>query len=177
MIDQLHQDHIHIARLLDFIDREVVKAGTAERPDYHLLNEVMYYMTHYPDLYHHPHEDRIFARLRATGKVPVSEIDEVSEQHKTLLEQGLRFRELLEAILRTEGVRVDDFVATAQAYSRLQRAHLDREEGVLFDAARQFLSEADWRAIDAAWEGAPDPLFGAVVKAQYAYLAKALERG
>lgn len=174
VIERLHQDHIHIARLLDFIEREVAKAGTAEPPDYTLLRDVMYYMTHYPDVFHHPREDAIFEHLGARDPAAAREVDAMCAQHEEILARGSDFYRIIGAVMAESIVLVDDFVALARAYVELQRAHLNHEEGVIFPLARRLLPPHEWAEIDAAFEVPDDPVFARPLAGMYERLRREL---
>ncbi len=174
VIDQLHQDHAHIARLLDFVDAEVAKAGGEEPPDLYLLRDVMHYMTQYPDRYHHPKEDRIFGLLREHAGVDGADVDAVLGQHERLSQSGLAFLEAVEALLRDRGMLVSVFKELAAAYSAMQRAHLNLEEATLFKLARERLTDAEWAAVDAEFAVEADPLFGDGIRGGYEHLERAL---
>lgn len=177
VIDQLHQDHVHIARLLDFVDAEVGKAGGEGQPDLYLLRDVMHYMTQYPDRYHHPREDRIFALLKEHEGVDAGEVDAVLAQHELLSDAGRSFLAAVEALLRDRGMLVSEFKQLASGYTHLQRQHLDREEGGLFRLARAHLTADEWAAVDAEFATEPDPVFGDGIRGAYASLESALEFG
>lgn len=174
VMDQLSQDHIHIARLLDFIDAEVAKAGTAHDLEIALLRDIMEYVTTYPDVYHHPLEDQLFAELKGHPDAAGSEIDEIQAEHTELMALGRTFLEALDLLLMDEGLRVDKFVAMARAYTTRQRQHLRREERGLFRLARETLTAEEWAELDAGFARAPDPVFGQGVKRMYETLSKAL---
>ncbi len=175
VLDKLHQDHVNLARCLDFLDGELAKLGGNTEPDFELMQDVMRYVTSYPDVYHHPWEDRIFARLRTHPKVDSSEIDSVLGEHEQLAMHGQRFLDALVALEADAILRTDTFVSLATNYTQLQRVHLDHEEGRLFKLADQLLSDADWAAIEAADERPTDPLFGAELKAEFARIAAELD--
>ncbi len=177
VMDQLSQDHIHIARLLDFIDREVVKAGEEPGPEVGLLRDVMRYMTSYPDLYHHPLEDQLFAELRGHPDAGPGEITAIQAEHTEILLLGRRFLDTLEQLMMDEGVRVDAFVGMAREYTAMQRRHLHREERGLFRLARETLTPQEWAELDAGFARAPDPVFGQGVKRMYETLSRALAQG
>jgi len=63
VIAALDSDHANIAKLLELIESEILAIEVGKTPDYPLLQDIMRYMTHYPDRYHHPKEDLIFAQL------------------------------------------------------------------------------------------------------------------
>src|SRR6476620_11823576 len=60
-----HVDHVNFARLLNLLEGEVDLLHDAGSPHYQLMLDIMYYMTHYSAVLHHPKEDLVFARLNA----------------------------------------------------------------------------------------------------------------
>ncbi len=170
VIDQLHRDHVNIVKLLDYLESELAKVGGDRIPDFQLMHEVMHYMTSYPDIYHHPREDVIFRKLREKPGIDVGAIDEVLAEHVDLIARGKRFRAALRTVLSESMMLTEEFLAIANDYIAMQRRHLDREEGSLFRLAREHLDDDEWRDIDVAFEDAPDPLFGRLVKAEYRHI-------
>jgi hemerythrin-like domain-containing protein len=175
VLDQLHRDHVHIVRLLDFVEAEVAKAGGDGHPDLYLLRDVMHYMTRYPDVYHHPREDRIFALLRGCEGVDIAELDAVLAEHESLTETGKAFLDAVEALLRDRGMLVAEFKTLADGYTKLQRRHLNREEGSLFKQARAKLTAEQWDEIQATFVMKDDPVFGAGLRTEYERLVQELE--
>ena len=54
-------------------------------PDYHLLLEIVDYLTHYPDQYHHPREDLLFTRMLESDSKFRRKLDRLEREHDTLL--------------------------------------------------------------------------------------------
>ena len=42
---------------------ELDRFSRGQAPDYELMLDIMFYMTHYPDAVHHPKEDLAFAKI------------------------------------------------------------------------------------------------------------------
>ncbi len=63
VMDKLHADHAHIARLMSLLEEQIQLIHAEENPDAPLMQDIMAYMTHYPDLIHHPLEDLIFEHV------------------------------------------------------------------------------------------------------------------
>ena len=170
VIDQLHQDHINIVKLLDYLESELAKVGGDRIPDFQLMHEVMHYMTSYPDIYHHPREDLIFGRLKGRPGVDDDAIDDVLVEHQEIARRGKRFRAALRTVLSESMMLTEEFLDIANQYIDLQRRHLDREETSLFKQAREKLSDEEWQEIDSVFHNVPDPLFGRLVKAEYRHI-------
>jgi hemerythrin-like domain-containing protein len=61
-IMRLREEHVHFRKLLDLLEKQLNFFHVGETPDYSLLTDVLHYMINYPDRFHHPTEDVIFAR-------------------------------------------------------------------------------------------------------------------
>jgi hemerythrin-like domain-containing protein len=57
---ELREDHRNMAVVLDLLDEIVAIMGNGDDPDFELLDEIMRYMTVYPDAVHHPKEDVVY---------------------------------------------------------------------------------------------------------------------
>jgi len=64
-IDQWHAEHANFAQLLALLERQLARFHADEQPDYVLMLDVVEYLRHYPDRFHHAREDVAFERLVA----------------------------------------------------------------------------------------------------------------
>lgn len=64
-IDALQKEHTDFAKLLDLLEAQIGAFHRGERPDYDLMLDVFYYMTHYPDRFHQADRPSRGVRLRA----------------------------------------------------------------------------------------------------------------
>src|SRR5678815_1568332 len=60
-----HAEHLNFVALLDVLEAELDRFSRGKAPDYELMLDIMFYMTHYPDVLHHPKEDVAFGRIAA----------------------------------------------------------------------------------------------------------------
>ena len=171
ILDVLHQEHIQVSRLLDLLSAELEVLDRPDAGPSETVAQVMHYMTHYPDLRHHPREDLLFERLVRRGSGTRAMVASLVDQHVTLARDGKAL--LLAAQSKASA---GEIVALGAAYVALHRAHMNVEEGEVFPLARVMLGSADWAAVDAAMVTIDDPLFGTAVDAQYDALRRALER-
>jgi hemerythrin-like domain-containing protein len=160
LLDRLHQDHQHLALLLDLLTKLLDLFHEGSEPDYELMCEMLEYMENYADQVHHPSEDLIFERLRthAGQHHPVLEV--LMRQHEVLSELTRYFRQSLEGIVHEEVLRRDEVEAQGRELVETLRNHLDLEESEAFPLAREVLTEEDWQAIEAAASEVTDPVFG-----------------
>ncbi len=63
-----HAEHVNFAKLLNILDGQLMLFHGGRSPDYELMLNIMFYMTHYSDVLHHPKEDLVFAKIREREK-------------------------------------------------------------------------------------------------------------
>lgn len=167
IIQQLQKDHLNAARLLDLLEVQIGTLHDGENPDYLLMLDVMRYMTHYPDLFHHPREDVVFKKLKQRDASARPIVDSLVEEHKALVEKGLQFYECLYTVVSEVTVPRETLESQGRDYIAFLRSHMDKEEGEVFPLAAKILREKDWAEIDTAMELEEDPVFGKVVEEEY----------
>ncbi len=167
VIEQIHTDHVNMARLLQLVDVEIDKAREDGMPDFLMLEHVMSYMTSYLDQIHHKKEDAMFQRVVDLEPAAKSSVDELTEEHDQLRITGCELHDLICAAQNSDFVRREDFVAQGAAYVATLRGHMDREEGDLLKRAKRLLTDQDLREVDAEVESIHDPLFGDNVEKEY----------
>lgn len=167
IIQQLQQDHLNVAKLLDLLEAQTGTLHDGRTPDYLLMFDVMCYMRHYPDLFHHPKEDLIFEKLkeRAPNARPI--VDTLMEEHKALAEKGAQFFESLQTVVSESMVPRETLESQGRDYIAFLRSHMKKEEDQVFPLASKVLREQDWAEIDTAIESQADPVFGQVVARKY----------
>ncbi len=174
LVEQLHEDHKNVSRILDLIEREVGRARDEETPDLDLLEEAMRYMTNYSDLVHHPKEDSMFAKLVQKEPVVADEVEVLRQEHETLGRLGSGFLDIIKAAEYGDFVLREDMIARGTEYVEALRSHMDAEEVGLLKRARASLTSEDLEEIDAAYSSAHDPLMEESLKVEYAALYRSL---
>lgn len=167
VLARLRMDHRNFARLLGMLETHLEVALTRGDANFELMQDSMLYMTHYPDRFHHPKEDLIFARLGIRDDSARPHVYVLLEEHRTLAEKGLQFLEILRGIGNRGPTPREKLAAAGRDYIGGQRLHMAAEEGHLFSLAREHLLEQDWAEIDKRLEHRADPLFGKVVEGKY----------
>ncbi len=66
-IGELLQEHRNMAKLLDLLEAELAVYREGGVADFDLLRDIMDYTTSWPERYHHPKENLIFAKLKDKG--------------------------------------------------------------------------------------------------------------
>jgi len=160
LLDRLNQDHRHLVRLLDLLDKLLDMFHEGTEPDYDLMGEMVEYMESYADQVHHPTEDLIFDRMRAYGNEHRSVLDVLHNQHEVLSELTRYFYQALEGVVHGQVMRRDQFEVQGRELVDTLRKHLALEEKEAFPLARRLLTERDWEEVSAQAADRVDPVFG-----------------
>lgn len=166
-IAQWQEEHANFGRLLVLLEAQIALFHQGERPDYDVMLDIMYYMTQYPNRFHHPREDLAFGRLVEHDASTKAAVDDLARQHKVIMESGANLLEDLGAIVSGAVMTRETVESQAQTYITYMRNHMTKEEAELFPLAHRLLKGEDWRLIDAAIRLIDDPLFGDVVEQRF----------
>ena len=167
VIAALNRDHANVAKLLDLLESEILAIEVGKTPDYSLLRKIMQYITQYPDTFHHPKEDLIFAQLVRREPEVHADVEALLNEHVSLGVAGLEFEcSLLTTNIDSVNVR-EGLAAVGFAYIRVLREHMLIEEGILFPIAMEVLTKEDWKLIEEQVDTFEDPLFGSVIADEY----------
>jgi len=165
----IHDEHRSMAAVLHGMLHVVHDIRDQGRPpDFRLLGAMVYYIDAFPERFHHPKEDKyLFTLLRARLPEAGPVLDRLHEEHRS---GAAKIRTLDQALVRYEQGGKGEFAAFAAAvesYAAFHWEHMRCEEKEVLPQAEKHLTQGDWEAIDAAFSGHTDPLFGA--KADEAY--------
>ncbi len=167
ILDELRHDHWNMARLLDLLARELNKFKECGRPDYDLVEIILEYCQHYPDLCHHPKEDMILEKLKARDPATANIIGNLKREHEKLSTLTWRFSSAVRNVFNDATLPRDWFLDVANVYLSFSRNHMQMEEVLFFPAARKTLAPEDWAELDDTWEMVEDPLFGKQIQKKY----------
>ena len=179
MLDALalwKRDHANFAVLLDLLERQIDLFHQGESADYELMSDIMFYMTHYSDVVHHPREDLAFARIRERDPAMEAVVNELIGQHAALKQAGEALSGTLGDIVNGSIISRDRLETPARAYLELLRSHIRREESTVLPRVASLLRPRDWSAIDAEIGHVEDPLFGSSGEQRYAALREQISR-
>ena len=172
IIDTLYSEHAYILSLLDTLEQQANRLKPGKIPDYHLLLEVIDYLTHYPDQFHHPREDLLFAGLLKREKKFQAKLDRLQREHETMHFFNDKLFNELTHIVNGRAVDRPALLQRINRYIDGYKKHLDYESREIFPLAKGTLTAADLKKIDAKTRYIDDPLFGSKVQAQYRRLGR-----
>lgn len=173
-IKKLHQDHINLSKLLDVLSEQLVHLQTGTDIEYDLILCAMDYVTHFPELFHHPVEDELFKIYQHSHQDLDREIDRLEREHRDmkLLTSGLV--EATERILQNQAINRDTYINLLDEFIQKQRDHMNLEEGKVFPVIGKALSNATELDMSLLEHIPEDPLFEAASKSKYDSLLKKL---
>jgi len=167
ILDEIRDDHRNMARVYDLLGRELNTFKEGGRPDYDLVEIILEYCLHYPDLCHHPKEDLIFEKLQARDPATANIIGNLKREHEELSTLTWRFSCAVMNVLDDQTLPRDWFLDVANDYLSFSRNHMQMEEVLFFPAARKTLAPEDWAELDDTREMVEDPLFGEGIQKKY----------
>lgn len=174
LVEQIHQDHVNVSRILDLIEQEVDRARDEQMPDLDLLEDAMRYMINYSDLVHHPKEDAMFEKLLQKEPDVAEQVNVLREEHIELARLGSEFSEIVKAAEHGDFVLRADVIKRGTEYVDTLRSHMDAEEVGLLKRAHASLTTQDLEEIDAAYASARDPLMENSLREEYTALYRSL---
>jgi hemerythrin-like domain-containing protein len=175
LMKELREDHRNMAVVLDLLDDAVRLAASGGDPDFELVDEIMRYMTVYPDAVHHPKEDLVYKQLRDRRPDLADDLDDVPADHRDIAALGSALRDDVEAINAGAAVRRDKFIKDTSGYVNRLREHMGWEERDLFKRIDAML-DAEPHEIDVSeFEHIKDPVFELEIEAGFRRLLAGLK--
>ena len=167
-----HEEHANFAKLLNLLEGQLNLFHRSQTPNYSLMLDIMCYMSHYPDLLHHPREDLAFEivkqRIPALGGL----VDELTSEHTIAVQNSTQLVSDLDSVVNGAILPRESVETPGREYIAHFRHHMAREETDLFPIVAKTLTASDWTAIHAAIKPVADPVFGANALRQYGALRR-----
>lgn len=171
---ELREDHRNMAIVLNLLDALVDEMEAGGDPDFELFDEIMRYMTIYPDAVHHPKEDVVYEQLREKRPDLTDGLDHVPDDHREIAELGSLLRDEVEAINAGAAVRREKMIADTAAYVTRLRGHMRWEEEDLFLRIDRMLDDEPHEVDVTSWEHIKDPVFELEIEAGFRRLMQSL---
>jgi epsilon-lactone hydrolase len=164
-------EHKYVSRLMDLLDDEADVLCEGKPADLECMADILNYITHYPDRFHHPKEELIFDRMSGADAKTQAIITNLRHGHTLVGSMGQDVSAQIAAMgaSRSKKKRID-LGKHIRVYTRGLREHIHLEEAKIFRPAIKLLSDADWKAIDKAIKPIIDPVFGEEPANEYSAL-------
>lgn len=174
ILEQLHRDHHNMVRLLDLLDEHIGAIAAGTEDDFRLVAEIIKYFNHYPTSSHHPYEDEVFNWVCRECPTLSEAVADLRSEHVLQAQLGEQVATFLQGVLSGHMVPRQKIVDELNAYSEVQRGHINKEEGHLLKETEKLLREKNLDEIPVTHRDAIDPVFGAEIDREYSDLIDAL---
>lgn len=139
--EDLLGEHKAIQVALNILERIVERLQKDEGPDYKDINDLLGFLTEFADRCHHGKEEGfLFPALEKVGiKNEGGPIGVMLSEHT----QGRNFIKQMQHSIEVEKVDINQLIGASTNYIRLLRAHIQKENTVLFPLIEIRLSATD----------------------------------
>jgi hemerythrin-like domain-containing protein len=176
LMKELRVDHRNMGTVLDLLDRLVEEMEAGKDPDFELFDEIMRYMTIYPDAVHHPKEDIVYGQLRSRRADLAEDLDHVPDDHNDIAHLGTLLRDEIEAVNAGAAVRRNKMIEDTSAYILRLRNHIRWEEEDLFKRIDRMLDDEPHKVDIEDLGRIKDPVFELEIEAGFRRLLESLPR-
>jgi hemerythrin-like domain-containing protein len=156
---RLRLDHAGLSRVLRTIDSLLDRLPSEPDTVLPILADAFDYLLRYQHAFHHPREDRLFARIQSKRPSLEATLERLGREHVVGEREAGRLAEDLGAATadRLRGPLGAELVNRIREYVAAARVHMRNEEAVFYVRAETALSDADWSKL--LRDGGPgDPL-------------------
>ena len=177
MLASLREEHRHIATVLALLSDHLNAIERSELVNTHVIYEIMDYMVTWPDRFHHPREDLIYAYAADVDHGLAEDRRQLENDHDAIAREGKALLQLIED-WRAGEANGSTLVEQGRAYVQHHYKHMSIEEQQVFPAIDAVLTRADWRELVADDQLQPvgDPVFGRRVQREFRNMARKLRR-
>jgi hemerythrin-like domain-containing protein len=167
ILAHLQIDHRNMRQLLRVLEQELDAYGAGGAADFDLMQQVLEYTLHYPNLVHHPREEALFRRLLERDPPSKAMVGDLTREHHELEDLTHRFAAALHNVAHDVEVPRALFGKLADEYIARSRRHMDIEEQTFLPRLVAVFSEQDWADFDGLAARGYDPLFGTAIEQHY----------
>ena len=159
IIERLSREHRNIEMLLAVLERELEIFDRGSRPDYEVIRAIISYFELYPEVYHHPQEDLVFAKLKLRDPTAAAKVGNLALEHQEGAERLRRVARAVDSVLADREILRQNVDNIVRDFIEHQRRHIMMEDRDFFPAALNALEPQDWTEIASALTSHEDPLF------------------
>jgi hemerythrin-like domain-containing protein len=153
IIERLSQEHRNIETLLAVLERELQVFDRGDRPDYEVIRAIISYFEVYPEAYHHPQEDLVFAKLKIRDPAAAAKIGNLALEHQKGAERLRRVAQAVDSVLADSEILRQNVDNIVRDFIEHERLHIMMENRDFFPAALKALEPQDWAEIASAVTG------------------------
>ncbi len=159
IIERLSQEHRNIEKLLTIFERELKVFDRGVRPDFKVIRALISYFELYPEVYHHPQEDLVFAKLKIRDPAAAAKVGDLAREHQRGADRLRRVADAVDSVLAGREIPQQDVDFIVHDFIEHERHHITMEDRDFFPAALKAFKPQDWMEIASALTNPEDPLF------------------
>jgi len=159
IIERLSREHRNVEVLLVVLERELEIFDRGGRPDYEVIRAVISYFETYTELYHHPQENLVLAKLEIRDPAAAKKLGSLALEHQKGGERLRRVAQTIDNVLADREILRESVDNIIRDFIEQERRHIIMEDRDFFPAALKALEPQDWTEIASALTGRQDPLF------------------
>ena len=99
IIERLCREHRNIEMLLAVLEHELEVFDRGDRPDYEVIRAIISYFEVYPEVYHHPQEDVVFAKLKIRDPAAAAKVGNLALEHQKGADRLRRVAQAVDSVL------------------------------------------------------------------------------
>ncbi len=171
----LQKDHQNLAQVLEIMELQLERIAEGDDAALALMFDASNYIQHYPDMIHHPKEDKVFEVFKYRSNEEAEALETLTQQHESLPATTIKFQSKLDEAINGLGfISRDDLVKNIQNFIDLEWEHMNLEESVVFPLIEKTLEDKDWKLLEELIEADTDPLFGDKVEETFENLYQSI---
>ncbi len=171
----LQKDHQNLAQVLEIMQLQLKRIAKGDDAALELMSDASNYIQSYPDLIHHPKEDKIFEVFQYRSGEEAEALETLTQQHENLPATTIEFQSKLDEAINGLGfISRDDLVKNIQDFIKLEWEHMNLEESVVFPLIDKTLKDKDWKLLEDLMEADSDPLFGDTIEENFENLYQSI---
>jgi hemerythrin-like domain-containing protein len=159
IIERLSREHRNIETLLAVLERELEIFDRGDHPDYEVIRAIISYFELYPELYHHPQEELVFAKLKRRDPAAAARVGDLTLEHQKGTQRLRRVAQAIDSVLADREILRQNVDNIVRDFIESERRHIMIEDRDFFPAALKVLKPSDWSEIASASTNHEDPLF------------------
>jgi hemerythrin-like domain-containing protein len=176
IIERLSREHRNIEKLLAILELELGVFDRGDRPDYEVIRAIISYFEVYPEVYHHPQEDLVFAKLSARDPAAAVKVGDLAGEHQKVADRLQRFAHAIDKVLAGGDLLRQNVDTVVRDFVEHERRHMMMEERDFFPAALKALKPQDWTELASAVTNHKDPLFSDLAEERFDALRAHISR-
>jgi len=150
IVESLKDDHRYMVKLLYQLEQQIKSMSglTGQALNLDLLLEIVDYIKQYPEICHHPIEEKMFEMIKQKpmGFTDIALIEKVIDEH-VMLDALAELLEIKIGECLVGRCSQASLLRTGKMFLQQQLKHIDCEQSYIFPLCKQHFEEDDWHQL------------------------------